>query len=370
MPPANQAAKLPNSKQELQITTAPYPRLKSDQIVVKNAALAVNPMDWIIQDRGKMAVSHMEYPFTLGFDIAGEVVEVGQSVTRFAVGDRVVAYAPGLGKNIHDQAQSAFQLYTAVPEQTASKIPDSLPYEKAAVLPLGIMTAGASLFDEKQLNLAAPRPVKPELKGETVIIWGGSTSVGLNAVQLAVAAGYEVFTTCSPRNFPLLERLGAARVFDYNSPTIVHDIVTAMKGKTTAGAVALGVTAASALFDILDRCERGNKFIAMASYPVPQKPPKFFGTPYTILYFLSSMISYAIKSRTRGIGYRLVEVQGLLENGVGKELWQDFLGEALANGSFVPEPQPEVVGKGLEKLQEALEVQKEGVSAKKIVVTL
>ncbi|GFF48243.1 hypothetical protein IFM51744_06778 [Aspergillus udagawae] len=163
--------------------------------------------------------------------------------------------------------------------------------------------------------------------------------------------------------------MGASRVFDYNSPTVVRDIIAAMKDKTTAGAVAIGVTAANALFDILDKCEGGNKFISMASYPVPQKPPKFFGTPYTIPYFLLSMVSYPIKCRSRGVEYKMVVIEPILSNGIGKAVW-NFLSEALENRSFVPAPEPEVVGNGLNQLQHALEVQKNGVSAKKIVVTL
>ncbi|GIJ91006.1 hypothetical protein Asppvi_009971 [Aspergillus pseudoviridinutans] len=369
MAPTNQAAKLAKAGQPLQVMSAPYTKPKANQIVVKNAALAVNPFDWIIQDRGRMVVSHAQYPFTLGCDVAGEVVEIGTNANQFAVGDRVVGYAPGISKSVSDQAQSAFQRYTVLPEDTVSKIPNGIPYETAVVLPLGFMTAATSLFHDEQLHLPLPQPLKPKVNGGTVIIWGGSTSVGLNAVQLAVAAGYEVFTTCSPRNFQLLGRMGASRVFDYNSPTVIRDIVAAMKGKTTAGAVAIGVTAANALFDILDKCEEGNKFIAMASYPVPQKPPRFFGTPYTILYLLSSLISYAIKSRTRGIRYKMVVIEPMLTNGIGKAVWR-FLSEALENRSFVPVPEPEVVGNGLDQLQHALEVQKNGVSAKKIVVTL
>lgn len=63
--------------------------------------------------------------------------------------------------------------------------------------------------------------------GQTVVVWGGSTSVGSNAVQLAVAAGYEVVTTASPRNFDHVRALGASAVFDYNSSTVVQDIIGA-----------------------------------------------------------------------------------------------------------------------------------------------
>ena len=77
-------------------------------------------------------------------------------------------------------------------------------------------------------------------KNQWVIVWGGSTSVGCNAIQLATAAGYDVVTTCSPKNFDYAKSLGAVLAFDYASPTVVADITAALQGKTAAGAMAIG----------------------------------------------------------------------------------------------------------------------------------
>jgi hypothetical protein len=84
-----------------------------------------------------------------------------------------------------------------------------------------------------------------------------------------------VFTTASPKNFDYVKRLGAALVFDYNSKTVVGDLIHEFEGKTTAGALSIGPGAADACMDILDKC-KGDKFISMATYPVPQPPPKRF----------------------------------------------------------------------------------------------
>ncbi len=75
---------------------------------------------------------------------------------------------------------------------------------------------------------------------------GGSTSVGSNAIQLAVAAGYDVITTASPRNFDFVTSLGASHVFDYNSPSVVKDIIAAFDARSLAGAIAFGTTSAPA----------------------------------------------------------------------------------------------------------------------------
>ena len=95
------------------------------------------------------------------------------------------------------------------------------------MLPLAVSTAACGLFQADQLSLAHPS-AKPEPAGRTLLVWGGSSSVGSNAIQLAVAAGYEVIATASPRNFGYVTNLGASRVFDYNSPEVVADIVAAL----------------------------------------------------------------------------------------------------------------------------------------------
>lgn len=110
-----------------------------------------------------------------------------------------------------------------------------MAYEDAAVLPLALSTAACGLFQKDQLGLEYPSATaKPT--GKTLLVWGGSTSVGSNAIQLAVAAGYDVIATASPRNFDYVKGLGAGQVFDYNSSTVVADIVAALHGRTIAGA--------------------------------------------------------------------------------------------------------------------------------------
>lgn len=72
--------------------------------------------------------------------------------------------------------------------------------------------------------------------------------------RLAVAAGYEVITTCSPRNFGLVKNLGASQVFDYSSKTVVPDIIRALQDAKVAGAISIGGGAIDACMDILDKC--------------------------------------------------------------------------------------------------------------------
>jgi threonine dehydrogenase-like Zn-dependent dehydrogenase len=276
--------------------------------------------------------------------------------------------AAGTSEKINNSSQGAFQAYPVLLDHMTSPIPDRISYEEACVIPLGASTAACGLFQKDQLALQLPSsPPKPT--GKTLLIWGGSTSVGINAIQLAVAAGYEVITTASPRNFELLKKLGATQVFDYNSPRVIVDVVQAFKGKTIAGALSIGQGAAEACSDVLASSE-GNKFLSMISYPTPAKEPKTFVGLRTAVFFMSWMATNALKSKARGIRHKFVFGDTLVGDGIGKAIYEDFLPRALAEGTYVAAPEPHVVGKGLEFIQEAFELQRKGMSAKKVVVSL
>lgn len=231
-----------------------------------------------------MYAGWLKYPCILGSDVAGmpspllfiafpnishfsgEVVEIGCGVTRFKVGDRVVGNAAFVGEKRNSSSEGGFQLYAVLSEHMASPIPDNITYEQARVIPLGLSTAACALFQDDQLALKLPSasPSVTHAGKEAVIIWGGSTSAGSNAIQLAVAAGYKVITTCSPRNFAYCQRLGASKCFDYGSSTAVADIIAALKGKQCLGAVSIGEGGAEACMSTLPHCE-GRQFIAMAT---------------------------------------------------------------------------------------------------------
>ncbi len=370
---SNTAAWISAKGAQLAVGTAPYTPPGENQIVVRNHAVAVNPVDWIIQVAGTVAYRWLTYPTVLGSDVAGEVVEVGTAVTRFRVGDRVLGHAVGTDKDRNRAAEGAFQHYTIVLERMASPIPDALSHEDACVLPLAVSTAACGLFQTDQLALRHPL-AKAEPTGETVLVWGGSTSVGCNAIQLAVAAGYEVITTASPRNFEYVRSLGASQVFDYNSPSVVQDIVAAFQGTTLAGALAIGTGSAKACADVVRRCA-GRRFVSIVSTPVSfaglagEKRPRF-GLPRLVVQLVSATVSLQLRTRPRGIGSNFVFGTTLKTNEVSTAIYQDFLPSALAEGRYRAAPPPSVVGHGLGDVQHALDVQLKGVSAKKVVVSL
>jgi NADPH:quinone reductase-like Zn-dependent oxidoreductase len=346
--PSNAAAWLTAAKAKpLEVKSAPYTSPRENEIIIKNVAVAINPVDWAMQEMGEALFSWITYPCILGSDVAGEVVEVGSAVSRFKIGDRVVGHAVGLTGRASD---GAFQEYPVLLSHMASPIPSTLSYESAAVLPLGLSTAACGLFQKDYLALQYPS-VPPKPTGKALLVWGGSTSVGSNGIQLAVAAGYEVITTASPKNFDYVKKLGASQVFDYNSETVVEDLIDAFKGKTIVGALAIGnvlaagngAAAAAGCLEVVDK-SKGDKFVAMA-LRVPENLPS-------------------------GVGAKFIFGSDLKDNEVSTAVYVDFLPKALAEGKYIAAPDPQIVGRGLEYIQAAFEIHKKGVSAKKVVVSL
>jgi len=296
------------------------------------------------------------------------VVSVGPNTTSFQAGDRVLGFAAGSDSKINKSSEGAFQEYVVLRSELATKIPSEMAFEKAAVIPLGLATAACGMFQKDQLALQLPTSPPNKSTGKTLIVWGGSTSVGCNAIQLGVAAGYEVFTTASPKNFDLVTRLGAAKVWDYKSATVVPDMIKALKGKKTAGALTMGEGAAVACMKILDQSE-GDKFISMATYPLPTDAENlsFLTTIYTMGTW---MTSFKTKGLLKGIKSNFIFSSSICTNEVGAAIFRDFLPRALEAGALVPAPEPQVVGEGLDSIQAALDYQRKGVSALKVVVTL
>jgi NADPH:quinone reductase-like Zn-dependent oxidoreductase len=364
--PVNTAAWIPARNRPLEVGPAPYTPPGPDQIVVRNHAVAVNPLDWVIQVAGRLAYTWLTYPAVLGTDVAGEVVETGSAVTRFRPGDRVLGLAVGTDKDADSPAQGAFQQYTVVAETLASPIPDRLSFVDAAVLPLGLATAASALFPAPHLGLRHPTD-HPEATGRTLLVWGGSTSVGGNAIQLAVAAGYDVITTASPRNADYVMSLGASQVFDYRSPTAEADIIEAFGGRTLAGAVAVGPGSGPACVRIAGAC-RGNRFVSTATAPVTFE--NGFSLPRTVAGMAGGMIGLQVAARRRGVRTRFVIGSDLKKNEVGPAVFRDFLPAALASGRYQAAPRASVVGDSLADLQHAMDLQRKGVSAEKLVVTL
>ncbi len=345
----NVALWLPKRGATLEVGPAPSTPPAADEVVVRVRAVAVNPIDAMPGFAYRFVLPWLTYPAVLGSDVAGEVVEVGPGVTRLRVGDRVLGHAVGVEKSQNRPAEGAFQHYAVLRSDLVSPIPDALPFEQAAVLPLTLSTAATGLFQADHLGLDLPGP-HPVERPDTVLVWGGSTSVGSNAIQLARNAGYQVVATASARNFGYVRSLGASGAVDYHSRTAVDELVALIGDRPLAGTMAITSGSVGPAMAIARRTA-GTKRIA-SGMPGP----------------LTALRAWPARRR----GIRLSGIWGgsLKDNKVGPAVYVDFLPAALATGAYRAAPEATVVGHGLAAVPDALTRLRAGVSASKLVVTL
>jgi len=167
------------------------------EVVVRVRAAGVNGLDWKIRDGLVKDAFPLPLPATLGIELAGVVVELGEGVTEFAVGDRAMGPLAGLG---------GYSDYVAVAAGKLVLTPASLDDVQAAAIPVAALTAWQALFDAGELK-----------QGQTVLIHGAAGGVGSFAVQFARLAGARVVATAQSANTGYLSGLGADQVIDYRT---------------------------------------------------------------------------------------------------------------------------------------------------------
>lgn len=376
---SNSAAWIEAPFADLVVRASPVPTPGPGQVVVQVRAVAVNPLDAIVQSNGRLMYRWLDYPAVLGEDVAGVVVAVGEGAHRFAVGDRLVAYATGLEKGRDHVSGGGFQHLVAVDEALAAPIPDHVAFDDAVVLPLALSTAAAALFETSQLGLDHTRLDDIRLDqgrtadDEVVVVWGGSTSVGSNAVQLARAAGYRVVTTASPRHHGTMRALGAEAVFDYRADDVVASVVAATRGARVVGVVAIAVGSAEPCVEIA--AKTGTRRVALTSpsvsfYDQPRRPGLAWSRVRLMTRLVWSNVALQSRCLRHGVRTRFVWGSAIATSDVGPAVWSGYLPRALAEGRHQLLPRPQVVGTDLGALQGALDTLRGGVSAQKLVVSL
>ena len=229
------------SPEVLHLKEIEKPIPKDNEVLVKIHATTVTAGD--IRMRGFKVPAHFWLPArfalgltgpkrkTLGMEISGIIEAVGKSVTKFKVGDEVFAET-GFG--------DGYAEYICLPEMPEikseksvirlAKKPVNLTFEEAAAVPVGGITA---LIFMRKANIQ---------KGQKILIYGASGSVGTYAVQLAKNYGAEVTGVCSTNNMELVKSLGADKVIDYtqedftkNSQT--YDVIFDAVGKISRSLV-------------------------------------------------------------------------------------------------------------------------------------
>ncbi|KAF7885591.1 uncharacterized protein EAF02_004100 [Botrytis sinoallii] len=324
----NEAAWIPTEKGQIKVGPGPTPSPRDNEVVIEVAYAAVNPTDWKMQD---IAYFSMPYPWIFGADVSGTIVQLGSGVDRFKIGQR----------NSHTNCQNtAFQSYATCSEILVSVVPDDIPLASAAVLLLATSTAAAELFK----ILGMPLPVlDPKPVGKTILIWGGSSSCGASAIQLAKAAGYTVVTTASIQNHDFVKSIGATHAFDYKSPTVIQDILAILQTGDAVFDCIAQTNTQHACAEIAHKIG-ASKFAAV----LPPVPNEYNVEPVMV----------------NGLDV------GLVDFDIGDAVWRKYVPEALAKGKYLAKPDPEVLEGGLGRVQDGIDLLRNGVSAKKVVIEI
>ncbi|KAF0327177.1 hypothetical protein GQ607_005660 [Colletotrichum asianum] len=207
---------VPNGKPSLVRKSIPIPLPASNQALVKISHIAQNPTDVQSFDGNAFGDGAV-----LGCDFAGTVEETGDQVNKLNKGDTTA----GLIWGGEIKGIGGYSEYSVADNDISFRVPKNISLEEAATLPLASITSWLALFSKD--CLAIPRDGGKDI---SVLIWGGSSSVGLYAIQIAALHGFKVITTCSPRHFDLVKSLGAKYAFDYHDDNVVESIKQAAPG--------------------------------------------------------------------------------------------------------------------------------------------
>jgi NADPH:quinone reductase-like Zn-dependent oxidoreductase len=346
MPHKHEAAVLHTIGSPLAIVERDTPEPGPDEILIETKAIAVNPVDRYRRDFGFPPVPFL--PAVLGEDVAGIVVKHGSGVNSSdspAIGSRVLALASSFYQD-GSLDHGAFQKYTVARAEGVIPLPEGIPFEEGAMMPLAVLTA---LSAYTTVGISLNTRFTPEDK-EAILIWGGSSSVGSVAVQSAKTLGFTVYATAGAKNLEYVKSLGADAVFDYMSTTVVADII--------ARANADGVSLRTAHTVVVDALQQTLDVLAKTK---GEKPARVAHAP-PLAEDAPCLDNTKIKFVTPPAG---TEERN-------KHVYQCFnvwLKRGLANGTVVPSPRVQIVPGGLQGLNEALDILAAGVSGVKLVVS-
>ncbi|KAK8152440.1 hypothetical protein BC567DRAFT_238930 [Phyllosticta citribraziliensis] len=233
-----------------------------------------------------------------------------------------------------------------VPAANAVALPDSISFNEGALLPMSVATAWTGWYT---IGLPLDTAFTPADK-QGMLVWGGASSIGSAAVQIAKSMGFSVYTTASVKHHEYLKSLGATRVFDYNAAGVEQHIVTAAKEDGVT--IRIGYDAVGQLQSCLDvlKESKGDGVAKLAeAVPMSEESPTVDGV-------VAKFIAASSDMDEREEQYRFI--------------FNVWLQEKLASGQFVPSPKLRVIDGGLHSVNQALDTLKNGVSGEKLVLEI
>jgi len=192
----------------LKLAEGPVPQPRDGEVLIRVAYAGVNRPD-VLQRSGNYPPPADASPY-IGLEVSGEIVALGAGVSGWKVGDRACALTNGGG----------YAEYVAVPQGQALPVPAGLSMLQAAALPETYFTVYTNVIERGHLK-----------SGETILIHGGSSGIGLTAIQMAKAWGARVFTTVgNAEKAQACLKLGADVAIDYRKQDFVEEVL-ALTGK-------------------------------------------------------------------------------------------------------------------------------------------
>lgn len=183
---------------------APIPEIAADEVLIKVSATSFNPFDAKLRAGAFKPFLPIEFPFTLGVNVSGVVVDTGEFVKSFRKDDQVFAF-------LNVARNGAAAEYVVSKAADIALAPKKFDLQDSAAVPSVALTAWQALFELGQLQ-----------PGQRVLITAAAGGVGTLAVQLAKWKGAFVIGTASEKSFTRLEELGIDQIIDYNKQSVVE----------------------------------------------------------------------------------------------------------------------------------------------------
>ncbi|KAH8736555.1 chaperonin 10-like protein [Ilyonectria robusta] len=321
------------------LATVPKPTPEPTDVCIRIKAVALNPLDWKMMSRGEMV---QNWPATFGLDASGVVEEVGDLVTAFQPGDEVFALCGIGGKT------AGFQEVVTVPQHFVAKKPQACAFEDVAALPICYLTAASAIL----FGLHVPIPhISPTAPGEpaptprSLLVLGGASAVGGAAIQMLRSALPEatILVTASLKHEKRLKWLGASKVVDRNSSSIVSDVTSTVPGGVDA--ILDCVTAAATHPEVFGALRRDG--------------PRMYSQVFT---GQSVMVPDGVQSAVV-FGRQVFEAPGGLSA-------MAALGKLIDEKKYKFPVPTTIVGKGWDAIETGLQQFEMGVSGQKLIVVI
>ena len=185
----------PGGSEQLQVVSLPVPVPGPDEVLISVSAAGINRPD-VLQRQGKYPVPQGASPL-LGLEVAGTVVSVGARVVSWKSGDRVCALTPGGG----------YAEFCVAPASCCLRIPKGWSAAEAASLPEALFTVWSNVWDRADFQA-----------GQSLLVHGGTSGIGVTAIQMARALGHTVYATAgSDVKCQACVSLGATHAINYKT---------------------------------------------------------------------------------------------------------------------------------------------------------